>query len=84
MFENEILYIVHTSPWKVCNEMKESKLELFIEGKDFIRLYKKTGWTDLDKLKFIDSQFNEGTNTVVTSDSGRQWWFYTCRCMNEN
>ena len=43
---------------------------IFIEGKEFIKLYQKTGPTDFDELRVIDSPYNEGTNTVVTSDSG--------------
>ena len=43
---------------------------IFIEGKAFRKLYQKTGPTDFDELRVIDSPYNEGTNTVVTSDSG--------------
>ena len=62
VFENKYSR-VHTNPQKVCDENGERKMMTlknnFIERKDFIRLYQKTGWTDFDEV--IDSWYNEGT-----------------------
>ena len=55
---------------KVEEKKRRPLKNIFIEGKEFIKLYQKTGPTDFDELRVIDSPYNEGTNTVVTSDSG--------------
>ena len=38
-------------------------------------LYQKTGPTDFDEFRIIDSSNNEGTNSQVTGKSGRKGWF---------
>ena len=38
-------------------------------------LYQKTGPTDFDKLRIIDSSNNEGTNSRVMGKSGEKGWF---------
>ena len=43
-------------------------------------LYQKTGPTDFDELRIIDSSNNEGTNSRVTGKSGRKGWFVGCGC----
>ena len=37
---------------------------------DFIRLYKKTGWSDFDELRVTDSTLNEGTNSLINERKG--------------
>ena len=52
-------------PMKNCAMKKKKRLALknnFIEGKDFIRLHASEDW--LKRFR------NEGTNTIVRSDSG--------------
>ena len=38
-------------------------------------LYQKTGPTDFDELRIIDSSNNEGTNSRVAGKSGGKGWF---------
>ena len=45
------------------------------ERKDFTRLYQKTGWTNFDELRVTDSTLNEGINSRVTSELGKERWF---------
>ena len=58
----------------MCDESRKKRLL----GKDFIRLYQKTGWTDFNELQVTDSTLNKGTNSHVTSESGGKGWFVGC------
>ena len=41
-----------------------SRKKFCSERKDFIRLYQKSGRTDVDELRIIDSSNNEGTKRI--------------------
>ena len=42
---------------------------------EFIRLYQKSGRTDFNELQDTVSTLNEGTNSLVTSESEPHRWF---------
>ena len=53
---------VHASPYKGCDENKESRkrknnchIKMFLTKEDFIWLYQKTGWINFDELWVTDS-----------------------------
>ena len=55
--------------------MKIKKVEklphkIFNERKDFIKLYQKTGHSDIDELQVTNSTYKVGTISRVISESG--------------
>ena len=47
---------------------------------EFIRLYQKSEGTDFNELQDTVSTLNEGTNSLVTSESEPDGWFVVHRC----
>ena len=40
-----------------------------------MKIYQKTGWTNFDELQVTDFTLNEGTNSLVMSESMCKGWF---------
>ena len=66
---------------KVAKKMKENKL-MFYHLKTRPALY-KNGGTDLSELWDIDSQWIEGTSTIVAGDLESRRWFLVRGRTNE-
>ena len=47
---------------------------------EFIRLYQKSGGTNFNEFQDIVSTLNEGTNSLVISESESDRWFVVRRC----
>ena len=45
-----------------------------------IKLYQKSGRTNFDEFWDTVSTLNEGTNSLVMSESEPDGWFVVCRC----
>ena len=64
---------------KVCdeNESKKKTTHKFCLWwkEEFIRLHQKSGGTNFDELWNTVSTLNEGTNSLVTSESDPDRWF---------
>ena len=76
----------HKPTKKSAMKMKERRWRCFkiiTEGKDFMRLHQKTGWTNFNGLWVIDSRYNRDTN-IVTSNLGWRQWFFAHGCTNEH
>ena len=67
--ENENLKIkIPEALVKCVMKIKESRrkkrlpCKIFLLKRGLIRLYQKTGWSNFDEFRVIDSTLNEGTN----------------------